>query len=157
MNMEQQLYNLVYAGAEKIKTTNEYAPGKNYETDIGDYIQEWMDKVNSEIKKEVFEIRDPNGEASDDQEPIQNEIISWDFVVGVKKGNLTAQYLRSARADIYRMIGSNIDAWRAAVNGSLRFTRVGFTRDITHEKEIYGELLQTITIEYIQTEWLLED
>ncbi len=120
MTIEQQIYDAIYTAMLEIKTTNEYASGKNYETNIGNFLQLWLDKMNAETSSEVFEIHDANGEASDEQEPIQHEILNLEFIVSVKKGENTASYLRSAKADIYRVIGKYINTWRSTINASIK-------------------------------------
>jgi len=157
MNKEEKIIQLVTAGIKSIQVINEYAPGKKYETDIGLYYQEWLDRINPESTKEVIELRDISGSPSDEQEPIQTEHLDLQFAVAVKKGSTTAAYLRQVKADIYRMIGANIDNWRAAVDASLYPQRGDWEKDIQHEKEIVGILLLTITISFEQEQWLTNE
>lgn len=155
MNIENKILSIVKAAAATIKTTVQYESGKYYETNIGTYLSDWLDKVKSESDTEIFEIRDVAGDVDDEQEPLQHELLQLDFVIGVKKGSSTSDYLRKAKADIYRMIGANIDSWRSTINGGLKPMRGGWFKDISYDKEFYGEMTVTIIFQYIQEEWLI--
>jgi len=157
MTKEEKIYSLIVAGAQEIKTTNEYATGKNYETNIGQYYQEWMGDVNPESAEEVLEVRDFSGDVSDEQEPLQHEFLEIKFVYGCKNGSSTAAQLRKAKADIYRMIGKNLDYWRAQVDGSLKPVRGGWEKNVTHGEKIFGEITVTVIFQYIQEPWLVDE
>jgi|GEM_PF-3555161 len=155
MNFENRLYQLVYAAASQILKANEYEAGKNYETDLGNYLREWKGAVMPKEDNVVFEIRDNSGAADDEQADYQHEILSYEFFVAAKNSASTASFLRQARADIYRMIGANIDSWRATLNASLTAERGGFTREINYEEKVFGELTVTINFSYEQEYFLI--
>ena len=145
MNIEQALYSAVYESAKNI------LQGNGYETDLGKALRDWKNAVVPRESEAVFEIRDVGGSASEEQYPFQHETINYEFVIAARYGADTASFLRSARADIYRMIENNIDDWRKAVgNASLKPTRAGFSRDIRTEERIIGELTMTIEFTYEQ-------
>ena len=157
MTKEEKIYDLVITAAQQIQKTNQYASGKYYDTDIGKYYQDWMGDVNPESAQEAFEVRDVSAEASEEQYPFQKEALTLQFVYGCKYGNNTATQLRKAKADIYRMIGANLDSWRAQVGGELHPIQEGWEKKIKHEKEIFGEIVVTITFEFITENWLIQE
>ena len=148
---------MIEASTATILTTNQYASGLYYETNIGTYVTEWLDKVYPDTSDEILEIRTPDGEPDDEQEPIQHETVTIEFALGCKKGTATAAYMRKVKADIYRMVGASIDAWRTAVDASLKPIRGSWEMDIQYDTEIFGELIVRIHLQYLYDEWLLEE
>ncbi len=157
MTKEQKIFSLIVAGVQGILTTNEYATGKNYETDIGNYYQDWYGLVNPESDTDVLEVRDVSASADEEQYPFQRESLEVQIVYACKRGTDTANQLRKAKADIYRMIGANLDTWRATVGGDLHPVQMGWEKEIKHEKEIFGEITITIVFEYQTEFWLVEE
>lgn len=92
-----------------IRTTNEYAEGKNYATDIGAEVNDWNDKpVESGDTDEVIVSDEDIEELNDDgKRYLQTHRFRMQISIRIfmAQGNETISMLRKAEADVYRCIG----------------------------------------------------
>lgn len=155
---EQQLYIDLLALFATIKTTNEYAAGKNYETNIGNFVRDWSDVPISDEETEVLILEDPEINYSEKQEHSADHEVSHTFVAKLflAKTNTTLTDLRKAQRDLRRCLGSNIQTFITKYH-AIAFKPVTLVKGFEKGERTRGGLVFRFTVEWSQEKWLINE
>ncbi|MCP9495886.1 MAG: hypothetical protein MSG64_15665 [Pyrinomonadaceae bacterium MAG19_C2-C3] len=111
MNKRQQIIDKVLARMQGIATTAEYAPGKNFETNLGAHVTEWNEEQVERANLPALDVRDflnspvQESRSSDGHE----HVLTIQFAV-IAAAKEQTSFVRACIADIYRAIGID-DSW----------------------------------------------
>jgi hypothetical protein len=171
MNAAEKINTLLHTKAAEILTTNEFASGRNYETNVGGALQTWLgqdidDNEDADLEEtERLEIREIEGEGVDNQDPVGKDRVTFEFAYFKKlnTSDISATvkpeiYLRKVQTDIYRMIGANYAYFRTNLNAGLIFKRGKWTRNVQTLEKVYLEQSIEIIAEYTTTDiWQINE
>lgn len=153
---EQEIYSDLLAIFATILTSNEYQSGKNYETDIGNYVTDWKEVPISDDETEVLILEDPEIDYNEEQEYQADHKVTHTYVAKLflAKTSTTLDELRKAQRDLRRCIGANlvtlISKYHAIAIRPLKIAK-GFEKG----ERTRGGLVFRFTIEYSQEKWLI--
>jgi len=108
LSKRQQIVEAVKARLATIRTTNEYADGKNYKTDIGKKLTEWNPGPKDEDELPGIDIRDELertviGESKNSG--VYERQLEITVIAEVKEPNPTAEVARNALEDLIHAVG----------------------------------------------------
>ena len=155
---EQQLYIDLLALFATIKTTNEYAAGKNYETNIGNFVRDWSDVPISDSETEVLILEDPEMNYAEQEEHSADHKVSHTFVLKLflAKGEDTLDELRKAQRDLRRCLGANIAAFITKYH-AIAFKPITIVKGFEKAERLRGGLVFRFTAEWSQEKWLIDE
>ena len=129
MYFREELYNSISGSLKTIVT------GSGYQTNIGNYVNEYQSDVANEDEIQVYLI-DSMQTFFDEQRydlvfPIEGTIM-YDIKIQIRKGTDTLRYLRNAVLDVEKMIGNQYETLRALYPSLRLFIS---SNEITVERE----------------------
>lgn len=155
---EQQLYIDLLAMFATIKTTNEYAAGKNYESNIGNFVRDWSDVPISDEETEVLILEDPEINYAEQEEHSADHKVSHTFTVKLflAKTATTLTDLRKAQRDLRRCLGANVPAFITKYH-AIAFKPVTIVKGFEKGERTRGGLVFRFTVEWSQEKWLINE
>lgn len=156
MITEEALYQDLLTYFASILIANEYAPGKNYETDIGNFVKDWNIYTIGDEETEVMIIEDveTNYEDQDENSPDHKVIHTYSVKLFLAKTNSTLAELRKASRDLRRCLGKNLDTLTTKYIG-LVIKPVTLVKGYEKKERTRGGLVFRFTAEWSQEKWLI--
>jgi len=153
---EEALYQDLLTYFATILTTNEYASGKNYETDIGDFVKDWDTYSIGDDETEVLIIEDAETSYLDQDENSADHKVMHTYSVKIflAKTTTTLADLRKASRDLRRCLGKNMDALTTKYIG-LVIKPATFVKGYEKKERTRGGLVFRFTAEWSQWKWLI--
>ncbi len=154
MIKSERIYEKYLEKMGDIQKTNEYAPGKKYDTDIGLNIKKFIGATYDDEEVPIHEIQDISVDSEQPQGAVNKEVLTIRHIVAEIKGEDTTDYLSKAKSDVYRCIGKHREAICNELNDcSIKFKKNGWEKNIQRDDKIRGDLMLEIIIEYYDYEW----
>jgi len=102
-----QIKTDLLAALGTIKTTNEWATGKNYLTNIGNFIETWEVHPVPQENNDEFILEDPVIEKIPEDEPMDHHKFAYIFSIKAfqAKGDSSIAEIRKIRMDLVHCIG----------------------------------------------------
>ncbi len=153
---EEALYQDLLTYFATILVANEYAPGKNYETDIGNFVKDWNTYSIGDDETEVLIIEDAETNYLDqDENSADHKVIHTYFVkLFLAKTTTTLADLRKASRDIRRCLGKNMNELTTKYI-ELEIKPVTFVKGYEKKERTRGGLVFRFTAEWSQEKWLI--
>lgn len=155
---EQELYIDLLAIFATIKTTNQYAAGKNYESNIGNFVRDWSDVPISDDETDVLVLEDPEMNYNEKQEYSADHEVSHTYVVKLflAKEDDTLDELRKAQRDLRRCIGANL-ATLINKYHTIAIRPVTIVKGFEKGERARGGLVFRFTVDWSQEKWLINE
>ncbi len=153
---EEALYQDLLIYFATILIANEYASGKNYETNIGNFVKDWNTYSIGDDETEVLIIEDAETSYSNQDENSADHKVTHTYSVKLflAKTTTTLSDLRKASRDIRRCLGKNMDALTTKYIG-LAIKPVTFVKGYEKKERTRGGLGFRFTAEWSQEKWLI--
>ena len=138
-----------------IKTTNQYESGKNYETNIGNYIKDWNEQPlpTETVREVIVEDRKIEHENNPEFEEAHYQTIIFTIKI-YEPGKTTVASLRKDEIDIMRCIGANEDAFFTKY-GDTVFSIVEREKDVVKKNITIGGSKIIVKIKFGTKRWLI--
>jgi len=138
-----------------ILPANEYETGKNYETDIGNYIKDWNEQpLPAETVREVI-VEDRKIEHEEQNEFAEAHYQTIIYTIKIyEPGVNTIANLRKDEMDIMRCIGANEDAFLAKF-GDTVFSIAEREKDVIKGNKTIGGSKMTVKCRFGTNRWLI--
>lgn len=155
---EQQLYIDLLAAFSTIKTTNQYASGKNYETNVGKFVRDWTEIPISDDETEVLILEDPEMNYAEQEEHSADHKVSHTYVAKLflAKADNTLDELRKAERDLRRCIGANL-AMLINKYHTISIKPVTIVKGFEKGERTRGGLAFRFTVDWSQEKWLINE
>lgn len=156
--IEESLYQDLLINFKTILTTNTYAVGKNYETNIGNFVKDWNLFSIGEDETEVLIIEDAETAYVDQDEHADDHkvIHTYSVKLFLAKTDNTISDLRKASRDLRRCLGTNMDTLTAKFI-SLVMKPVIIVKGLEKKERTRGGLVFRFTSEWSQNKWLIDE
>ena len=153
---EEALYQDLLTYFATILKANEYASGKNYETDIGNFVKDWNTYSIGDDETEVLIIEDAETSYKDQDENSADHKVMHTYSVKIflTKTTTTLAELRKASRDLRRCLGKNMDAIKTKYN-AIAIKPVTFVKGYEKKERTRGGLVFRFTAEWSQEKWLI--
>ena len=155
---EQALYDDILTMLATIKTTNLYAAGKYYESNIGNFVNDWADVPISDDETEKMIVEDAEINYDDQQENSGDHKVSHTYTVKLflAKTTTTLADLRKAQRDLRRCIGANIVTLISKYH-AIAFKPITLVKGFEKGERTRGGLVFRFSVEWSQEKWLIDE
>lgn len=155
---EQAVYQDLLLMFAAIKTTNLYAPGEFYESNIGNFVKDWADVPISDEETDVLVIEDAEINYNEQEEMSADHkvIHTYSIKLFLAKGDDTIAEIRKAARDLRRCIGANVSAFLTKYH-AIAIKPVTLVKGVKKEDRMIGGLIFRFTIEWSQEKWLIDE
>lgn len=156
MITEEALYQDLLIYFATILTSNEYAAGKNYETNIGSFLKDWQTYSIGDDETEVMIIEDAETDYQDqDESSADHKVVhTYSIKLFLAKTTSTLSELRKASRDLRRCLGANSDALTTKFI-AIVIKPVTLVKGFEKRERTRGGLVFRFTIEWSQEKWLI--
>lgn len=116
-----EIFNDIATGLGNIKIANEWTPGKNYLTNIGNHLETWLIKPVPNEDDDEFILEDPVIEKKQEDEFTDHHTFYYLFSIKVyqAKGDSTIAELRKIRMDLFHCAGKLSSEFLAKYNDTV--------------------------------------
>ena len=158
--LEKELYLDFIEIFKTIKTANQYAPGKNYETNFGDLLVDWSLFPVDDGESEYVTLEDPEINYAEQEEESADHKVSYTYVLKgfIAKGDNTVEQIRAFSRDVRRCIGANLATLKAKFNSPpIVIKPVILVKGFQKGERTRGGLVFRFTAEWSQEKWLIDE
>lgn len=160
MIIEEAILNDLKDALETIRTTNEYASGKNYLTNIGADIYLWGKAKDAKPGFPITELMDEDGFHNEEESDSGSDANAMKILIKVaaEENTNTASLLRKARTDIIRCIGANRSAFKTKFGGYFEINLGDWEIEVEKESnKTSGVLQMDMLCQYETSRYMLAD